>query len=109
MTRLMFVLGAALALASATPAVAQTKQTPASPASAAPGTDKAPFGCDARAPNVCYFHVFYPRASRVIVLAAGMKVTVPEVKIGRDSYCMALNKRPAHKCERKTINATYNN
>lgn len=109
MTRSMFLLGAALAFAAAAPALAQTKQNPASPAAAASGTDKASFGCDARTPNACHFHVFYPRASRVIVLAAGMKATVPEVKIGRDSYCMALKKRPAHKCERKIINATYNN
>jgi len=103
-------LAAMLAVAAAAPALAQTKQNPASPAIAAPGTDKAPFGCEARAPNVCHFHIFYPRGGRAVVLPAGMKETVPGVKIDRDHYCVALNKGPPlKKCERKTIKATYNN
>src|SRR5437588_6253837 len=47
------------------------------------GTDKAPFGCDARPPDVCHFKIFYPRGSRGVVLPAGMKATIPDVKIGR--------------------------
>ena len=73
------------------------------------GTDKAPFGCDARAPDVCHFHIFYPRGGRGVVLRAGLKVTIPDVKIGRDSYCVGINRAPPHKCARKIINATYNN
>ena len=73
------------------------------------GTDMAPFGCDASAPNVCHFQIYYPRGGRGVVLPAGMKSTVPDIKIGRDSYCVGINRAPAHKCARKIINATYNN
>ena len=79
------------------------------PTAAERGADKAPFGCDARTPNICHFKIFYPRGSRGVVLPSGMKATVPEINIGRDSYCVAINRAPPHKCERKTINATYNN
>jgi hypothetical protein len=98
----ILVLAALLAVCVPASAPAQT------PAIASMGTDKAPFGCDARAPNVCHFQIFYPRGGRLVVLPAGMKATIPEVKIGRDGYCVALNKRPSLKCARKTINATNN-
>jgi hypothetical protein len=116
-------LAAVLALGASAPAGAQTadtftnvrkieikgpKPTPA-PATAAPAAAaKAQFGCDARAPNICRFRIFYARGSRDVVLPAGMKVAVPDVRIGSDSYCVDLNKNPRHKCARKTINAKYN-
>jgi hypothetical protein len=116
------VLAAMLVIGVSTPASAQTSDpapvrkfqltgpqpTPA-PTPGASASDKAPFGCDARAPNVCYFQIFYTRGGRAVVLAGGMKATVPDVKVGSDGYCVEINKRPAHKCTRKTINATYNN
>jgi hypothetical protein len=77
----------------------------AAPASSAP---PAPFGCDARAPNVCYFRIFYARGDRIVVLPAGMKQKVPGVVIGRDQYCVALGKAPPVKCARKIIGAAYN-
>lgn len=90
------VLAAALAM----PAI--------SPVAAAPA--KAPFGCDAKASGICHFRLFYtPKGSRNVVLPAGMKVTIPGVEIGRDTYCVDLNQRPVNTCVRKTINATYNN
>ena len=69
----------------------------------------APFGCDARAPSICYFRIFYPRGTRDVVLPAGMKVKIPEVEIGRSRYCVQVDTRPPAKCVRKTINETYNN
>ncbi len=67
------------------------------------------FGCDARAPNVCYFRIFYsPRGDRIVILPAGMKTRVPGLAIGRDQYCVRLGQAPAYKCARKAINAKYN-
>ena len=77
--------------------------TPAPPAP----TARAPFGCDARAPNVCYFRVFYTRRDRLVILPAGMKEKKVPVIAGGD-YCMTLNKSPAYKCTRKVINDKYN-
>jgi hypothetical protein len=89
-----------IAALSATCAVAS-----AAPAAAA----DAPFGCEARAPSVCYFRLFFtPRGGRVIVLPAGMKTKVPGVQVGQDQYCVETGKAPGHKCARKTINAQYN-
>jgi hypothetical protein len=69
----------------------------------------APFGCDARAPAVCYFRIFYlPRGTRDVVLPAGMKVNIPGVEIGRSHYCVHVGTRPAGKCARKIIKADYN-
>lgn len=69
----------------------------------------APFGCTARAPNVCHFHIFYMvRGDRVVILTAGTKTKVPGVKVGRDQYCVALGKTPPFKCERKAVNAQLN-
>jgi hypothetical protein len=76
------------------------------PAPPAP-TARAPFGCDARAPNVCYFRIFYTRADRIVILPAGMKEKKVPVIAGGD-YCMTLNKSPAYKCTRKVINDKYN-
>lgn len=89
---------------------------PFAAASAAPAasrqslTTKAPFGCEARAGQVCHFHVFYRGGrGRVVVLPAGMKESIPDVRIGSDSYCVGLNRRPAYdRCARKLINANYN-
>jgi hypothetical protein len=120
----ILVLAAVLALGASAPALAQTsgafsqvrkielkgpKPNAAPTPPAAVATDKAQFGCDARAPSVCHFQIFYARGGRAIVLAAGMKTTVPDVKVGRDGYCVGVNNKPGHKCVRKTINATYNN
>lgn len=75
---------------------------------AAPAT--APFGCDARAGQTCFFKILYgPRATRIVQLRAGMKVKIPGVEIGRDKYCVSLGKPPAYKCAHKIINASYNN
>src|SRR5262249_5418986 len=50
---------------------ALTMGTAGAVAAAAPG---APFGCDARAGQTCFFKIFYgPRATRIVQLPAGMK------------------------------------
>ena len=78
------------------------------PAKSAPApTTGAAFGCDARAPNVCHFRIFYTRGDRVVILPAGMKNKVPGVTIG-GNYCMTLGKTPVHRCTRKVINDKYN-
>jgi hypothetical protein len=123
MKRAFFILATSLALTGA--ASAQAPQAPATTAAVrtaavtmAPGwiaakrsapapTISAPFGCDARAPNVCYFRVFYARGDRVVILAAGMKDKVPGVTLG-GNYCMTLGKTPVQKCTRKVINDKYN-
>jgi hypothetical protein len=70
---------------------------------------EAPFGCDARAPNVCHFRIYYqPRGTRAVVLPAGLKEKIPGVQIGRDRYCVNVGAPPAKKCTQKTINADYN-
>jgi hypothetical protein len=70
---------------------------------------EAPFGCDARAPGVCYFRIYYlPRGTRDVVLPAGMKVKIPGVEVGRSQYCVHVGVRPAGKCTRKVINGSYN-
>jgi hypothetical protein len=66
------------------------------------------FGCEARAPSVCYFRVFYQRGGRIVILPAGMKNKVPGVIAGKDQYCVALDKTPAYSCTRKLVNATSN-
>jgi hypothetical protein len=119
----IIVVAAMLAVGVSAPALAQPSDAPSevrkihltgpkpnpAPTPQAAAADKAPFGCDVRAPSVCHFQIFYQRGGRAVVLAAGMKTTVPEVKVGSDGYCVAINKPPSHKCARKTINATYNN
>lgn len=116
------ILIAALALGVAFPAAAQTAGTftqvrkielkgPApAPAATAPAKILAPlFGCEARGAGICHFRIFYPAGrSRDVVLPAGMKTPVPDVRIGEDSYCVTVNKKPVHKCPRKVINANYN-
>jgi hypothetical protein len=77
--------------------------TAAAPAPAA----RAPFGCEARAPNVCHFRIFYTRGDRIVMLPAGMKEKKVPVIAGGD-YCMTLNKPPVYKCTRKVINDKYN-
>ena len=114
MTRACFILAAALAVSGA--AFAQTPTAPVgspawrmpAPTAAAPApTARAPFGCDARAPNVCHFRIFYTRGDRIVILPAGMKEKkVPVIAGG--GYCMTLNKSPAYKCTRKTVNDRYN-
>jgi hypothetical protein len=79
---------------------------PAAPVASA--ATEASFGCDARAPSVCYFRIFYARGDRIVVLPAGTKQKVPGIVVGRDSYCMTLAKAPAFKCARKVISANYN-
>jgi hypothetical protein len=78
-------------------------------AAAAPAGN-APFGCDARAGQTCVFKIFLgPRATRIVQLRSGMKVTIPGMNIGQDSYCVDIGKTPVHKCIRKIVNAGYNN
>jgi len=124
MTRAFFIAASVLALsaavkqAAAAPLAAAVGRTvtatggdalrmPApTPATPAP-TARAPFGCDARAPNVCHFRIFYTRGDRIVILPAGMKEKKVPV-IARGFYCMTLNKSPVYKCTRKTINDKYN-
>jgi hypothetical protein len=89
-------------------AVAALLATGAPPAAhAAPST--APFGCDARAGVTCFFRLFLgPRATRIVQLQSGMKVSIPGVDIGNDHYCVSANQPPVPKCARTVINATYN-
>jgi hypothetical protein len=118
MKRALFVLGFALALCGAASA-----QAPKAPGASAPvrlpagwaaratpapaPTIRVPFGCDARAPNVCHFRIFYTRGDRIVILPAGMKEKKVPVVAGGD-YCMTLNKSPVYKCTRKAINDKYN-
>ena len=108
MKRALFIFAFALVpcgIASAqVPKVSAVVQTTA--AAPAPLTP-APFGCDARAPNVCYFRIFYTRGDRIVILPAGMKEKKVPLIAGGD-YCMTLNKSPAYKCTRKVINDKYN-
>ena len=71
-------------------------------------TAKASFGCDARAPNICNFRIHYARGSREVFLPAGMKAKIPAVRIGTDTYCVTVNRKPVPSCNRKVINAKYN-
>jgi hypothetical protein len=96
MKRAFFSLAIALTLSGAAAAV---------PAPAP--TTSAPFGCDARAPNVCYFRIFYTRGDRIVILPSGMQAKVPGVTIG-GNYCMTLGKTPVYKCARKVITSKYN-
>ena len=100
MKHLVLIASVALALGAAAAAVARGCRRTAA---------KAPFGCEARAGSICYFRIFYPEGrSRDVVLPAGMKQRIPEVRIGRDSYCVTVNAKPPHKCARKMIGAGYN-
>jgi len=103
MKRAFFILANVLALCGAASA-----QSPKAAAAAAPApTARVPFRCDARAPNVCHFRVFYTRGDRIVILPAGMKEQkVPAIIGGK--YCMTLGKSPAWKCARKVVNAQYN-
>jgi hypothetical protein len=96
----MVLCGAASAAAPTAPAAAARTATPAP-------TTRAPFGCDARAPNVCHFRIFYRRGDRIVILPAGMKEKNVPVTIG-GHYCMTLGKSPVYKCTRKVINDKYN-
>jgi len=114
MKRALLVPGLALALcgaASAEPPKPAPARLPAgwsaAPAPAAAPIVRIPFGCDARAPNVCYFRIFYTRGDRIVILAAGLKEKRVPASIG-GAYCMTLNKSPVYKCTRKVINDRYN-
>jgi hypothetical protein len=118
MKRAFFILanvlalcGAASAQAPKAPAIAAPARMPpgwTAPATPAPApTTKVPFGCDARAPNVCHFRIFYGRGDRIVILPAGMKEKKVPAIIG-GNYCMALGKAPASKCARKVVNDKYN-
>jgi hypothetical protein len=118
MKRALFIVGFALAWCGA--ASAQAQNAPGAPAPArlpagwtaaanpAPApTTRVAFGCNARAPNVCHFRIFYTRGDRLVILAAGMKEKrVPAIVGG--NYCMTLGKSPGYKCTRKVINDQYN-
>jgi hypothetical protein len=89
----LFAAVGALALSAAAPAMA----------------DDAPFGCEARAGSVCYFRLFMlPRFGRVVVLPAGMKVKIPGLNIGKDSYCVGVGATPTFLCKKKLVDAKYN-
>ncbi|HEV7878688.1 hypothetical protein [Bradyrhizobium sp.] len=105
----LVLCGAASAPALAAPVAAPMRTAPAAaPAPAAPAPmARVPFGCDARAPNVCHFRIFYARGDRIVILPAGMKGKRVPVKVGGD-YCMTLNKSPVYKCVRKAVNDKYN-
>jgi hypothetical protein len=117
MTRAALIVATVLAMTGA--ASAQTPKAPQpAPMTLAPGwtapkapagaaTTTATFGCDARAPNICRFRIFYTRGDRVVTLPAGMKEKNVPVIAGSE-YCMSLNKSPAYKCTRKAINDRYN-
>jgi hypothetical protein len=93
-----FIVANVLALCGAASA-----QVPEAPAPTTP----VPFGCDARAPNVCYFRIFYTRGGRLVILPAGMKENkVPAIVGG--NYCMAIGQSPVWKCARKVVNDKYN-
>jgi hypothetical protein len=118
MKRASFILATMLAMTGAVSAQAPKPAQPAAmtmapgwtapkTSAAAPATS-APFGCDARAPNVCHFRIFYkPRGDRIIFFPAGTKEKVPGVTIGGE-YCMTVGKTPTVKCTRKAINDKYN-
>jgi len=97
MKHLLLILGTALTL--------WTVPTPA------PAANGPLFGCDARAPTVCRFRLFYTqqRGNRIIVLPAGMKVNVTDAVAGRDSYCIAANVDPPYHCIKRLVKSTYNN
>jgi hypothetical protein len=78
---------------------------------AAPAYDGPQFGCDARAPTVCRFRIYYTqqRGNRVVALPAGMKVYVTDAVPNRDKYCVAANADPAPNCIQRVIKSTYNN
>jgi hypothetical protein len=103
MKRALFVVSFALALCGVASAQAPKAATIAAPAPTAP----VPFGCDARAPDVCYFRIFYTRGDRIVILPAGMKENKVPATVG-GGYCMTLNKAPVNKCTRKVINDKYN-
>jgi hypothetical protein len=103
MKRALFVVSFALALCGAASAQAPKAATIAARAPTTP----VPFGCDARAPDVCYFRIFYTRGDRIVILPAGMKEKKVPATVG-GGYCMTLNKAPVHKCTRKVINDKYN-
>jgi hypothetical protein len=113
MKRAFFILvyalascGAASAQVPKAPAASVLARTAAATPAPAPMTP-APFGCDAGAPNVCYFRIFYTRGDRIVILPAGMKEKkIPVIAGG--SYCMTLNKSPVYKCVRKVVNDKYN-
>jgi hypothetical protein len=118
MKRAFFILATALASCGAASAQAPKAPATAAPARLPPGwtaaataapapTARVPFGCDARAPNVCHFRIFYTRGDRIVILPAGMKEKKVPAIIGGD-YCMTLNKSPVYKCARKVINDKYN-
>jgi hypothetical protein len=115
MTRAFFILASVLALGGAASAQAPGAPAPArlppgwtaAPTPAPAPTIRVPFGCDARAPNVCHFRIFYARGDRIVILPAGMKEKKVPVLAG-GGYCMSLNKSPVYKCTRKTINDKYN-
>jgi hypothetical protein len=112
MKRAFFILANVLALSGAASAQAPrvpatTVVAPGQMATAPAPITRVPFGCDARAPNVCHFRIFYTRGDRIVILPASMKQKIP-VTMGSDRYCMTLGKTPAYKCTRKVINENYN-
>jgi len=102
MKRAIFIVAIGLAFCGAAAISTQAATAPAPET-----TTSAPFGCDARAPNVCYFRIFYRRGDRIVILPAGMKNKVPGITIG-GNYCMTLGKAPVYTCTRKLINEKYN-
>jgi hypothetical protein len=68
----------------------------------------APFECDARPGETCFFKIYYtPRRTRIVQMLTGMKDEVPGVTIG-GRYCVSVGKPPANKCAQKIINGSRN-
>jgi hypothetical protein len=111
MANILALCGAASAQVTKVPAiVVPTRMAPVTvaPATTAPAaTARVPFGCEARAPNVCHFRIFYTRGDRIVILPAGMKEAKVPATVG-GNYCMTLGKAPVYKCARKVINDKYN-
>ncbi len=93
---------------------AQSSQDTTEAAEAPAGTQ---WGCGAITPDECHFTVFLtdpddPEAEeqvREFTLASGEKDTLTDVRVGEDTYCVAVNEAPdPETCERITVNAEYN-
>jgi hypothetical protein len=81
-----------------------------STADAASGT--APFACNAGRGRTatCFFKLFLgPTYTRIVQLPANMTVSIPNVNIGSDRYCVSMNTTPLPTCVPTVIKATLNN
>jgi hypothetical protein len=72
--------------------------------------ENAPFGCDARAPDICVFSICYDNnnSRRNFTMKAGERDQISGVVPGKDTYCVAIN-NAAPGCRCRVINGHYNN